>query len=207
MNDQDKHTDDLKLIRKMMEDSSRFLSLSGLSGVFIGLLAILGAIVARFFILNTGGDVTMEIIPASAGHSEKTLLLLDAILTLSAALGLAYFLAIRESRLKNQAIWTSVTRRLLINLFVPLFAGAFFIVILIINSNTEYLAASMLIFYGLALFNAGKFTFGEVQYLGLLEILTGLCAAIYPEIGLLLWTIGFGLLHILYGLILHRKYK
>jgi uncharacterized membrane protein HdeD (DUF308 family) len=65
----------------------------------------------------------------------------------------------------------------------------------------------MLIFYGLALVSAGKFTFGEIHYLGMLEVLTGLLALVFPSIALFLWAFGFGVLHILYGLIMHKKYR
>jgi hypothetical protein len=65
----------------------------------------------------------------------------------------------------------------------------------------------MLIFYGLALVSAGKFTFGEIPYLGILEVLTGILALVFPGLALFLWAFGFGLLHILYGLIMHRKYR
>ena len=207
MSEQERHTDDLRLIRKMMEESSRFLSLSGLSGVFIGLYAILGVLVAKIFILS--GDIfsNFQLVPDTAGADQKKMLLLLAFLILLPALGTAYYFALKESKAKNKQIWSQVTKNLLLNLFVPLFAGAFFILALIINGNFEYLGASMLIFYGIALFNAGKFTFGEVQVLGILEIVLGVCAALFPSIDILMWLVGFGLLHILYGLILHRKYR
>ena len=64
-----------------------------------------------------------------------------------------------------------------------------------------------LIFYGLALLNAGKFTYGEIFYLGILEIITGLIAALLPSQGLIFWIVGFGILHIVYGLVMYRKYE
>lgn len=207
MSEQNKHTDDLKLIRKMMEDSSRFLSLSGLSGVFIGLFAIIGAIAARIIVVSNTDGATMQIMPSDLSQAIKFQLLIVAIVTLVAALGIAYILAKRESKIRGNKIWTPVTKKLLINLVVPLLTGTVIIIVLFVKGDTDYLAATMLIFYGLALYNAGKFTFGEVQYLGVLEILTGLIAAFIPGIGLILWAFGFGLLHILYGIILHKKYK
>jgi hypothetical protein len=64
-----------------------------------------------------------------------------------------------------------------------------------------------LIFYGLALIHAGKFTYSEIFYLGILEIFTGLAAALFPDLGLLFWIIGFGILHIVYGVMMYRKYE
>ena len=59
--------------------------------------------------------------------------------------------------------------------------------------------AAMLIFYGVTLFNASKWTLDEVHYLGLSEIVLGLISAFYIGYGLLFWAIGFGVLHIAYG--------
>ena len=126
MNEQEKHSDDLKIIRKIMEESSRFLSLSGLSGVFIGIYATLGAIVVKFFILAESYQGDYSLFAVETTLNSKILSLLCFIFVMIIALGTAYFLALQKSRSKNQKIWSPVTRQLLINLFVPLAAGAFF---------------------------------------------------------------------------------
>ena len=207
MSEQNKHTDDLKAIRKMMEDSSRFLSLSGLSGVFTGIFAIIGASIAWFLILDKAEPGVFDLIPDYADPGTKYLLLLDGIIVLIAAVGTAYFLALRKSRKKEQQFWSPATRRLIIHMVIPLVAGGVFILIFILNNTLIYIIPAMLIFYGLALLNAGKFTFGEVQYLGVLEIITGFFAGLFLGNGLIFWIIGFGFLHIMYGIILHRKYN
>ena len=207
MSDQERHSDDLKLIRKMMEESSRFLSLSGLSGVFIGLYAIVGALLIKFLIIGDTGTGMFSMIGSGNSPAETLGWLLGSLIILFLALGTAYLFALRESKSKNQKILGPVTRQLLINLFVPLLAGGILILVFFIKGHPEYIGATTLIFYGLALFNAGKYTFGEVQYLGLLEITAGLLAALLPEFALLFWIFGFGVLHILYGLVLHRKYR
>ena len=46
--------EDLQAIREIMERSSKFLSLSGLSGIFAGVCALIGAAIAWFIILNPG---------------------------------------------------------------------------------------------------------------------------------------------------------
>jgi len=207
MSEYNKHTDDLKAIRKMMEDSSRFLSLSGLSGVFTGIFAIIGASIAWFLILDKAEPGVFDLIPDYADPGTKYLLLLDGIIVLIAAVGTAYFLALRKSRKKEQQFWSPATRRLIIHMVIPLVAGGVFILIFILNNTLIYIIPAMLIFYGLALLNAGKFTFGEVQYLGVLEIITGFFAGLFLGNGLIFWIIGFGFLHIMYGIILHRKYN
>jgi hypothetical protein len=76
-----------------------------------------------------------------------------------------------------------------------------------LQNNIQLIVPCFLIFYGLALVNAGKFTFGEIFYLGILQIVTGLVSAFVPGWGLIFWIFGFGVLHIIYGLAMYRKYE
>ena len=85
--------------------------------------------------------------------------------------------------------------------------GGVFIIVLLLQNNIQLIVPCFLIFYGLALVNAGKFTFGEIFYLGILEIITGLVSAFVPGWGLIFWIFGFGILHIIYGLAMYRKYE
>ena len=64
-----------------------------------------------------------------------------------------------------------------------------------------------LIFYGMALVNVSKFTLNEIRSLGLIEIILGLVALQFVSYGLIIWSIGFGVLHIIYGFIIKMKYK
>src|SRR5690606_39469028 len=64
-----------------------------------------------------------------------------------------------------------------------------------------------LIFYGIALYNASKFTFEVLKYLGMIQILLGLAGACFPGYGLVLWAVGFGAFHIAYGTYMHYKYE
>jgi len=207
MENYNNHSDDLKLIRKIMEDSSRFLSLSGLSGIFIGFLAFIGAYFALLIIQKFNPGAGMIIHPGLIGAEAGKLILLDAIIVLALAIFIAYYFALRNSRKTETIFWGPVTKRLLISLSIPLIFGALFIVVLLINNNPEYLVSTMLCFYGMALINAGKFTFDEVRYLGIFELILGIAAGLLPEYGLIFWVLGFSILHILYGIILHRKYN
>ena len=64
----------------------------------------------------------------------------------------------------------------------------------------------MLIFYGIALYNASKHTLSYVKYLGFTEIILGLISAMYPGDGFWFWVIGFGFMHIIYGSLMYFKY-
>jgi hypothetical protein len=137
----------------------------------------------------------------------KIKLMIDAFIVLLLAVGVSLYFSYRKSVTKGIKIWTPVSRRMLINFIVPLAAGGIFIIILYLQNYWQLVIPSMLIFYGLALVNAGKFTYNEVFYLGLIEITTGFLAALLPGYGIFFWALGFGLLHIIYGLIMYRKYE
>jgi hypothetical protein len=204
------YSEDLKTIRKIMEESSRFLSLSGLSGLFAGLLAIVGGCIAHFGILkNKTFAATESLVPLSVKQisSIKLQLITVALLVLFFAITGAFYFSYRKARHRGQNIWTPVSKRLLINISIPLLAGAFFILILYSAEQWVLIVPAMLIFYGLALISAGKFTYNEVFYLGLAELLTGFISAMFQDLTVLFWIFGFGFLHIAYGLFMYRKYE
>jgi hypothetical protein len=169
-----------------------------------------GAAVAWFFILDQGQVRYDEYLrsPGSAYALDiRTYLALDAVLVLViAALGAIWF-SFRKAVKAGQHFWNNSTRRLTVHLMIPLTAGGAFVLILAFRDNLELIAPAMLIFYGLALVNAGKFTFGEIHYLGLTEIGLGILAGIFINYGLLLWAIGFGFMHIIYGTVMYYRYE
>jgi hypothetical protein len=205
-----KSIEDIKAIRKIMEESSRFLSLSGLSGVFAGITAIAGALVAYYFILDNGTihyDEYFRSLSAKETFSLRWLLITDAALVLVLSVLFSLYFSIKKARRDGKNFWTPISRRLLINLLIPLVTGGVFIIVLLVQNHIQLIVPGFLIFYGLALVNAGKFTFGEVFYLGILEIITGLVSAFVPGWGIAFWIFGFGILHIIYGLAMFRKYE
>jgi hypothetical protein len=210
MDNKDAYLDDLKTIRRVMEDSSRFLTLSGLSGIFAGFFALAGAAFAYFFILKSGTilfEETFKSLSEKEAGLLKFMLLSDCLSVLFLAIGSALYFSALKAKKTGVNIWTPVSKRMLINLAIPLVTGAVFIVALFIRNQVGFIVPGMLIFYGLALVNAGKFTFSEIFYLGLLEILTGLISSFFPLFAIYFWGFGFGVLHIIYGLIMFGKYE
>ncbi|MGD9991873.1 MAG: hypothetical protein AB7S69_01120 [Salinivirgaceae bacterium] len=202
--------EDLQAIRKLMEDSSRFLSLSGLSGVFAGLTAIAGALVAYFFILGKGGfhfENYLNNLPLHEFQKTSYLLLIDAAIVLLVSVLFALLFSVKKAKREGKLFLTRISKRLFVNLSIPLLTGGLFVVVLMVQNQIQLIIPSFLIFYGLALVNAGKFTFGEIFYLGILQIITGLVAAFIPGASLLFWMFGFGILHIIYGLLMYRKHE
>ena len=202
MNDKEKHLQDLAQIRSMMERSSRFLSLSGLSGIFAGIYALIGAFVAfKMLGLHIASTALKPYLLRGniQGPEDFDLsFVFIPCVILIAALGTGYFFTWRNAQKHDQKIWTKTSWLMLVNLFIPLAVGGLFSLIMIYHQIYFLLAASTLIFYGLALINASKYTLDEIRYLGISEIVIGLLAAFFIDYGLLFWAIGFGVLHIFY---------
>lgn len=201
----------LSEIRSMMERSTRFISLNGLSGVFAGSFALIGALAAYVYLKGNG---TQYLYYESAVLEDGTpnisfylFLFLDAFLVLFASLAVAVSLSIRKARKKGIKIWDSSAKRLLINMMIPLVAGGIFCLILMFHGLVGLVAPATLIFYGLSLVNASKYTLDDIRYLGIVEICIGLIAAIWIGYGLVFWAIGFGLVHIIYGTAMYIKYE
>ena len=192
-----------------MNRSSRFISLSGLAGVFAGCYAILGAVIAKMLLAENDSvyNESYDSVSATKINSALSLeLFLIALAVLILAIGTAIFLTTRKARKNNQKIWDSTSRRLLINFFAPLAAGGIFCLVLLQYGLVGLIAPSMLIFYGLALIHASKYTFADLKSLGYANAILGLIATQFIGFGIYFWAIGFGLFHIIYGIWMHNKY-
>ncbi len=209
MTSTEKHLQDISEIRSIMERSSSFLTLSGLSGVFAGIFALSGAAFAYWAIYIKYYQFGKVGLLNSLSPSNELILLLfvDAVIVLVFALSIGFIFTWRNTKRKGLKIWDNNSKRLLINLFIPLVTGGLFGLLLIWHGYIEVLAASTLIFYGLSLLNASKYTIHNIRYLGISEIILGLITGIFVEYSLLFWAIGFGVLHIIYGALIYFKYE
>ena len=211
MENKNHHTlETLSEIRSLMERSSRFISLSGLSGVFAGIYAIIGPSVAYFKLnidLNNTIDRTYIFDNQGLKTDFLTFAIIDAGLVLGLALITGIYLTTRSAKKNNQNIWDKSAQRLLINILIPLAVGGVFCLALMYHELYALLAPAMLIFYGLALINASKYTLGDVRYLGVCEVILGLVSSFFIGYGLLFWTLGFGVMHIVYGIVMYFKYE
>ncbi|TXN34865.1 hypothetical protein FVB32_09690 [Flagellimonas hymeniacidonis] len=193
-----KYLEDISQIKDMMNRSSRFISLSGLSGILAGIYAITGAILTYMFLLPKGDYVVL--------HSWNFRMIIGVLIAVAVlSLVTAYLLTSKKARKNNEKVWDETSKRLLINFLIPLVTGGVYILIKLNSQHYGLTGSLMLIFYGLALVNASKYTIGNVKYLGYAEIILGLICAALPGYGFWFWILGFGVLHIIYGSLIYFK--
>ncbi|QSE99125.1 hypothetical protein [Fulvivirga lutea] len=201
----EKYIEDLKEIKDIMNRSSRFISLSGLSGISAGFCALIGAFLAYNTVYQNQNYLGYRKVIITS-DSISTLLLI-AIGTIVVAIGSVIYFTTRETKKRNQKIWDYQTKRLLINLSIPLVTGGILALMFLYKGYIGVVAPLTLVFYGLALVNASKYTLDEIRSLGIIEICLGLIAMQFIGYGLIFWAIGFGVLHIVYGVIMQLKNK
>lgn len=201
---------ELTHIRGLMDRSTRFLSLSGLSGVVAGVLALVGALVAQRYIDDhfTAQQNPLTYAAEVVDYNTHILALMGiAALVLVLALIGALWFTWRRSKHLGQGLWDASARRLMVNLFIPLIAGGVFCLALLYYALPGLVPAATLMFYGLALLNASKYTLDEIRWLGISELVLGCIAAFWIGAGLLFWALGFGVLHIIYGALMYVRHE
>ena len=200
MDKNQEHLNNLTEIRSLMEKSSTFISLSGLSGISAGIIGLAASVV--FY--NITSSVRE---PYMYAVMESTIieLLVTGLITVILAFAAAIFFTSLKAKKKQQPLWSSTSRRLLVNLFIPLITGGIFCLYLLYNLYLTLLVPSMIIFYGLALINASKYTLSQVRYLGLSEAVLGLISLFFFDYAVQFWALGFGVLNLIYGFVMYMK--
>jgi hypothetical protein len=192
---------DITEIRSMMERSSKFLSHSSWAGILAGIYSLTGAYIAwKLFHFNPA-EVKPGYSPADVQH---VYMLAGGILII--ALITAFVLSFRKASHKGERVWNASSRRLLSSMLVPMAAGGILMLVFISKDMIGLLAPVSLLFYGIALYSAGKFTYKEVEIMGFIQMILGLIGAYFIEYGLLLWALGFGVVHIVYGVYMLFRY-
>jgi hypothetical protein len=199
MSDKD-YLKDISEIKNLMNKSSRFISLSGLSGILAGIYALVGAAMTYYYVTTYSyGTLLLD------GWVFKTIIfILFMVAFLSVVTGI--YLTTKKAKKNDEKIWDTSSRRLIFNFLIPLVVGGLYILIILSQGRYGQTGGLMLIFYGLALINASKYSIGNIKYLGYTEIILGLIATLYPGYGFWIWVIGFGFMHIIYGTYMHFKY-
>lgn len=196
-----KYLQDIQDIKNMMNKSTQFISLSGMAGILAGIYALIGAFYVNYLIAShTYEYITLE-------STTFKLILGTAFLVLFCSLVTAYILTARKAKKLGEKVWNPSSKRLLLNFAIPLVTGGIFALLLLKNGHYGLISPVVLIFYGLACVNASKYTFRDVRYLGMTEVILGLFAIEFSGYGLHFWVVGFGICHILYGAFMYLKYE
>ena len=204
MKNEKEYLDDIKKIRTIMERSSNFISLSGLSGILVGIYALIGSFIAYQILYINGIHLDGFIINKDSIIIKLGVL---AVVLLLLAVGTGLYLTVKKSGQNPWDIKDPGYRNLAEHLLVPLVSGGLFIIVLVMRGYFGIVAPAFLIFYGLALVGGSKYTIHDIKYLGLIEVTLGLICAVLPGYGLLFWAFGFGVMHILYGTLMYIKYE
>jgi len=208
--DNQKYLQDIQEIRNLMSKSTRFISLSGMSGVLAGTYALLGGIAGHFILQNATYDRSYSTFERLLNTPFEQNTSLQILLVAGAVLGLSIITAFiltksKAARLK-QRIWNAQSIRLIKNFIIHLALGGLFILTLFQYELIGLVAPAMLVFYGLACIQAAPYTLGTVKYLGVSCAILGLINTQFIGYGLYFWTAGFGLCHIIYGAVMYFKY-
>jgi hypothetical protein len=209
MDSRQEQLNNLNDIRSLMERSSSFISLSGLSGISAGIIGLAAA-----FILNI--KIGQFLDPSaymrnmlSAEMRESLIIYCLVLFTIVLILAFASstFFTVRRAKKKALSVWDNPAKRLVVNLFAPLVIGGLFCIALAYHYYDFVILPSMLVFYGLALINAGKYTLSELKWLGGTECVLGLLALSFLPYSIWFWGLGFGVMNIVYGAVMYFKYE
>ena len=195
---------DLTEIKSIMNKSTRFISLSGLSGILAGVYALVGSFVGKFLINSyQNSESSISLMPISY---FELLLVSVAALILILSVTTAFLFTHKKVKENNEQLWNSASKRLLKSFAIPLITGGILCIVLYQYNLIALIAPFTLVFYGLACINASKFTLGDIEYLGIANVIIGLIATQFIGYGVYFWALGFGVFHIIYGTLMYTKY-
>ena len=208
MSNRNEQLEALEDIKQLMHKSSRFISLSGWSGISAGVCALIAAVYTGSRIeCWRKGDCAFERFISDGNANLQSTLLFIGLVTFAVALTLAFFFTYLRGRQTGVAIWGFTARKVMVSVAIPLVVGGLFIWRMMDYGLYGFIAPSCLIFYGLGLVNASKFTLTEIRYLGYFQIILGIINLWFVGYGLYFWAAGFGVLHIIYGIVMWNRYE
>ena len=181
--------ENLRVIRETMERAGSFTSIPGWGGLVIGISAIGAAAVAQRAV--------------TAPHDWLTVWLIEA--GIAAIIG-AVTMAVKWRRTATPFM-SGAARRFFVSYFAPLIAGAILTFVLAHRGAFDSIPAVWLLLYGSAFVSSGAFSIRVIPVMGVCYmILGGFAALVRLPVGNLLLGAGFGGLHVIFGLIIARRY-
>ena len=179
--------DDLSFIRTTMERATAFTAVPGWGGVAMGLSALIAAGVAA--IQPTPGR-WLAVWLAEA---------VVAVALGSAAMGF-------KARRARTPLWSRPARQFFLSYLPPVFAGALLTVVLVRSALSPLLPGTWLLCYGTGVVTGGAFSVRVVPAMGVCFMALGALALLAPDWGDALMAVGFGGLHVAFGLVIARRY-
>ena len=194
----EKYLDDISEIKMLMTKSSGFYSLTSLSGIATGLYSLVGSsIIYWLFKYKYNSDYLHPDILKYA--------LVDLIIVGLLSIATSILLTKRQAKLNRELVWSTPFRKMIKTFSVIFGIGCIVILNFLLKEEYERFGALMLIFYGLALISSSKYTFKEVMIIGYIHILLGILATFIPEYSFWLGVTGFGIVHLLFGIVMFLK--
>jgi len=192
---------DISEIKSMMDKSSRFSSLSGVSGIVTGIYALIGSLIAYQYVTNNSIQIS------TIDSYDFILLFVDLALIILLSLITSFVITRRKVKKEGISSWNVLTKKMLYNFSILLIPSALYVLILILKHDFVGAGSLMLFFYGASLINASHNTFKEIKTLGLIEMVLGILIILYPEFTFWLWLIGAGIVHIIFGIYMYFKHE
>ncbi len=180
--------DNLHFIRQAMERSATFTSIPGLGGTAMGAVALIASGIA-----------------ARQGSSERWMATWLAAAAIAAVIG---FVAMaRKAARAGVALTGANARRFALGMAAPFVAGAAITYELWAARTFAVMAPAWLLLYGAGVLTGGIFSVPIVRAIGLCFMALGMAAIVTPpEWGNVWLAIGFGGLHVGFGIYIARNH-
>jgi hypothetical protein len=184
----DRAMDNIRYIRETMERASAFTAVPGWGQVVIGGTALIAAYLAAYEISERRWLMTW---------------LAEAVI----ALLIAGWSMDRKARATETPLLSGPARKVAFSLSPPLIVGALLTAVLFRLRITSLIPGVWLLLYGTGVVTGGMFSVRIVPLMGICFMGLGAVALfVSPPWANMLLATGFGALHIVFGLIIARKY-
>lgn len=180
--------DSLRYIRETMERATAFTAISGWGLVIVGATATAAAVLAS---------------RVSSPEAWLVIWLAEALVSLAIAGGTT----VRKARASKMPLFSMPGKRFALSFSPPMVVGALLTAVLYRAGLSGALPGAWMLLYGTGIVTGGAFSVKVVPVMGLCFMAVGATALFLPvSWGAGLMVAGFGGLHIVFGIIIVRRY-
>jgi hypothetical protein len=184
----DRAFDNLRFIRETMERSTHFTAVPGYGGIFMGLTAVAASVIA-----------------ANQATIRAWLLVWVTEAVLAFAIGL--FAMWQKSKIAKLPLTSAPARKFALGFLPSVLCGVVLTLGLWRFGHFEAMIPAWLLLYGAAVVTGGAFSVKAVPVMGWCFIALGTAAFFLPaDFGNWLMAAGFGVLHVVFGIIIARRF-